>query len=99
MESVLRRLLGLYFVVWSFGYIPSALTFLAVDGSVGVRRWAVLVVPLMQGAVFCIAGLTLLRRHAEQPVPLGSGIVFPAVDVLLQLVGVYFIVEGAATLI
>ena len=31
--------------------------------------------------------------------PLGSGIVFPAVDVLLQLVGVYFIVEGAATLI
>ena len=98
MELVLRRLLGLYFVVWSFGYIPSALTFLAVDSSVGVRRWPVLVVPLLQGTVFCMAGLTLLRRHSEQPVPLGSSIVFPAVDALLQLVGVYFIVEGGASL-
>jgi len=39
------------------------------------------------------AGLLLLRRRGDE-VALGPGVVFPPVDALLQLVGVYFILTG-----
>ena len=92
MEILLRRLLGLYFLIMSFGYIPAALSYLGVGNAYG-PWWVLPVVPLSQAVIFSVAGLILLRRSADA-VSLGAGMVFPPVDSLLQLVGVYFIVIG-----
>jgi hypothetical protein len=93
MAILLRRLLGLYFVILSFGYVPTALAYLGVENAFG-PRWVLLFVPLSQAVIFLVAGLILLRKHSADAVPLGPGVVFPAPDSLLQLVGVYFIVTG-----
>ena len=93
MENLFRRLLGLYFVVLSFGYVPATLAYLGVENAFG-PRWVLLFVPLSQAVIFLAAGLTLLRKHSPEAVPLGAGVVFPPLDSLLQLVGVYFLVIG-----
>jgi hypothetical protein len=93
MEILFRRLLGLYFVVLSFGYVPTTLAYLGVENAFG-PRWVLLFIPLSQAAIFLVAGLILLRKHSAEAVPLGPGVVFPALDSLLQLAGVYFIVTG-----
>jgi hypothetical protein len=93
METLFRRLLGLYFVILSFAYVPTTLAFLGVENAFG-PRWVLLFVPLSQAVIFLVAGLILLRKYPAEAVSLGSGVVFPALDSLLQLVGVYFIVTG-----
>jgi hypothetical protein len=77
METLFRRLLGLYFVILSFGYVPTTLAFLGVQNAFG-PRWVLLFVPLSQAVIFLVAGLVLLRTHSAEAVPLGSGVVFPA---------------------
>jgi hypothetical protein len=93
MESLLRRLLGLYFVILSFGYVPGALAYLGVENAFG-PNWVLLFVPFSQAVIFSVAGLVLLRTHSADAVPLGPGLVLPALDSLLQLAGIYFIVTG-----
>ncbi len=96
MEKLLRRLLGLYFIVSSVAYVPAGLFYLGVESTAG-PWWILPTVPLMQGAIFAGAGLVLLRGEPAENVPLGSGVVFPAVEPLLQLFGLYFIVEGLSS--
>ena len=93
METLLRRLLGLYFVILSFGYVPGALAYLGVENASG-PNWVLLFVPFSEAVIFFVAGLVLLRKHSADAVPLGPGLVLPALDSLLQLAGIYFIVTG-----
>jgi len=97
METLFRRILGLYFVVLSFGYVPTTLAYLGVENAFG-PRWVLLFVPLSQAVIFLAAGLILLRRHPAEAIPMGPGVIFPALDSLLQLAGVYFIVTGLGSL-
>jgi hypothetical protein len=96
METLLRRLLGLYFIVTSVAYVPAALFYFGVENSAG-PWWILPVLPLAQGAIFAAAGLMLLRGQSEEAVPVGAGLVFPPVESLLQLLGVYFIVQGLSS--
>ena len=100
METLLRRILGLYFVITSLEYIPAALSYLAVENSVG-PWWMLPVVPLSQAVIGIVAGLILLRggSGAGDAVPIGAGVVFPPLDALLKLLGVYFVVMGVGYLI
>lgn len=98
METLLRRTLGLYFAITSLGYVPAALVYLGVENALG-PWWVLPLVPLSQAAVFFTAGVILLRSRSEDVVPLGPGVVFPPVDVLLQLTGVYFVVVGLESVV
>ena len=95
MEILLRRLLGLYFVVSALAFVPAALFYVGVENTAG-PWWILPAIPLAQGVVFAVAGLLLTRRPAPA-VPLESGVVFPPVESLLQWLGVYFIVEGLSS--
>lgn len=95
MEILLRRLLGLYFVVSAVAFVPSALFYLGVENTAG-PSWILVAIPLAQAIVFAVAGVLLTRERAPL-VPIESGLVFPPVPSLLQLLGVYFIVEGLSS--
>ena len=75
-------MLGLYFVITSFGYVPAALAYLGVENAFGAR-WVLLFVPLSQAVIFSVAGLILLRKRTADAVPLGRGVIFPPIDSLL----------------
>jgi hypothetical protein len=92
MEILLRRLLGLYFVVSAVTFVPTALFYLGIQNPSG-PWWIMPAVPLTQAVVFAVAGWLLSRERAPH-VPVEGGVVFPPVPSLLQLLGVYFIVEG-----
>jgi NADH:ubiquinone oxidoreductase subunit 4 (subunit M) len=94
MEILLRRLLGLYFVVSAVAFVPAALFYLGVQNAAG-PWWVMPAVPLAQAVVFAVAGLVLVRQRARH-LAADGGVVFPPVPSLLQLLGVYFIVEGAS---
>jgi len=93
MEILLRRLLGVYFVVSAVAFLPAAFFYFGVESTPGVPWWILPAIPLAQGIVFAVAGF-LLSRQPAPAVNLQSGIVFPPVESLLQLLGVNFIVEG-----
>jgi len=97
METLLRRLLGLYFVITSLGYVPMTLAYLGVENSFG-PWWMLPLVPLSQAVIFSAAGVILLRTRSQEDVPLGPGVIFPPVESLLQLTGVYFIVTGLGSI-
>jgi hypothetical protein len=50
METLLRRLLGLYFVITPLEYVPAALAYLAVENTFG-PWWILPFVPLAQAAI------------------------------------------------
>jgi hypothetical protein len=93
MEALFRRMLGLYFVITSLGYVPAALAYLGVENAYG-PWWILPIVPIADALVFSVAGLLLLRTRPDEAVPQGPGIVFPPLDSLLPLMGLFFIVEG-----
>jgi hypothetical protein len=93
MEIVLRRLLGLYFVVSAVAYVPTALFYLGVENTAG-PSWILVAIPLAQAIVFAVAGILLSRERAPLLPIESGGLVFPPIPSLLQLLGLYFIVEG-----
>lgn len=95
MENLLRRLLGLYFVVAALAFVPAALFYIGVENASG-PWWLLPAVPLAQGVVFGTAGF-LLSRLPRPAVPVETRVVFPPMESLLQLLGVYFIVEGLSS--
>jgi hypothetical protein len=98
METLLRRLLGMYFVVTSIAYVPTALAFLGVESSFS-PWWLVPAVPASQAVILFAAGLVLLRRRPSDGIPVTDGVVFPPIESLLQLAGLFFIVTGLASLV
>jgi hypothetical protein len=96
MEKLLRRLLGLYFIVTSVAYVPAGLFYLGIENTAG-PWWILPIIPLTQGFIFAAAGLMLLHGQSAEGIPVGGGVVFPPVESLLQLSGVYFIVEGLSS--
>ena len=96
MESLLRRLLGLYLIITAVAYVPAALFYLGIDNAAG-PWWILPTVPLMQGVILAVAGLMLLHSHSAEGIQAGAGVVFPPVESLLQLFGVYFIVQGLSS--
>lgn len=97
MEIILRRLLGLYFVVSAVAFVPAAFFYFGVENSPG-PWWILPAIPLAQGVVFAVAGFLLIRQ-ASRVVPAEQDLVFPPVQSLLQLMGVYFIVEGLSAVV
>ena len=95
MEILLRRLLGLYLAVLALTSIPSALFYLGVDNTAG-PWWILPAIPLSQGLIFGVAGYVLSRQPAPA-FPPASSLVFPPIESLLQLFGVYFTVEGVSS--
>ena len=95
MEILLRRLLGLYLRVSAVAFLPAALFYLDVENTAG-PWWILPAVPMAQAVVFAVAGF-LLSRQPAPAIPLESGIVLPVAQALLQLLGVYFIVEGLSS--
>jgi hypothetical protein len=98
MEALSRRLLGVYFVVTSVASVPAALASLGIQNPFG-PWWILPLVPMAQGVIFAGAGLLLLRQRSPEAVPAGAGVVFPPMESLLQLWGVYFIVAGLTSLV
>ena len=74
MEALLRRLLGVYFLVTSVAYVPAALAYLGVENSFG-PWWILPIVPISQAVIFAGAGLLLLRRRSPEAVVAGTGLV------------------------
>lgn len=95
MEILLRRLLGLYLAVLALTSVPDALFYFGVDNAAG-PWWILPAIPLSQGLIFAVAGYLLTCQRAPA-FPPGSSLVFPPVESLLQLFGVYFIVEGVSS--
>ena len=92
MQKSLRWALGLYFVVISLEYVPAALLMFGVQNTAG-PNWILPAVPFFQGLVIAAAGVFLLRSASRSADVTGT-IVVPPVESILQLFGVYFIVEG-----
>ena len=87
MEILLRRLVGLYVLVSAVAFLPAAFFYFGVESAPRTRWWMLPAVSLAQGTVFAVGGLLLTRQPAPT-VSLESGIVFPPVESLLQLLGV-----------
>src|SRR5262249_30270046 len=92
MEMSLRRFLGLYFVVTSLQYLPAAVFMLGAINSTG-PNWILPAISLTQGAITAVAGFVLYRSAASADESSGT-LATPGVPVLVQLVGVYFVVAG-----
>jgi len=92
MDISLRRVLGLYFLVTSLQFLPTAVFMLAVINSTG-PNWILPAISFTQGVITAVAGLVLFRSSARTSDIPGS-LVTPGIPVLLQLVGVYFVVGG-----
>jgi hypothetical protein len=92
MDISLRRFLGLYFLVTSLQYIPPALFMLGVINSLG-PNWILPAISFTQGVITACAGFILFRSRPEALNVPGT-ISAPGIPVLLQLVGVYFLVDG-----
>ena len=95
MESTLRRILGMYFVVSSLQYVPAAAMVYGIQNTIG-PQWLLSLIPLTQGALTAAAGVWLLRAgpHVED----ATSVIAPPVETFVQLFGVYFIVNGLVAL-
>jgi len=92
MEISFRRVLGLYFLVTSLQFLPAAVFMLGVINGTG-PNWILPATSFTQGVITALAGLVLFRSRARiNDVP--GTLVTPSLPVLLELIGVYFIVSG-----
>jgi hypothetical protein len=94
MEISLRRILGLYFLVTSLQYIPLAVFMLGVQNTMG-PNWIMPAIYVAQGVVIGVAGLVLFRSR-WQVLDVPGTITAPGIASILQLAGVYFVVNGLA---
>ena len=60
MEILLRRLLGVYFVVSAVAFLPAAFFYFGVESTPGVPWWILPAIPLAQGIVFAKDNRTIL---------------------------------------
>lgn len=88
-----RRVLGVYFLIIAALNVPTAIAVLGYEDA-GIRRWALLIVPLGQGLVALVAGWWLLRGSVsvaeEHNTESNPAFLAP----VLLLMGMYFVVEG-----
>jgi hypothetical protein len=89
------RVLAVYFVVTGCLALPNALYALGLEAP-DLRLWVLVMVPILHGTISMVAGLLLLKRTrigADAP-----GSTSPQLlPLLLQLIGVYFVVGGVIT--
>jgi hypothetical protein len=94
-----KQLLGIYFLVGGLSQLVGTLQLFGMVWDPGISRSAVVAVTVLQGTVTGLAGIVLLRRRRDpdadaggMPMPLEASANF--VQPTLQLLGVYFFVEG-----
>ena len=92
MESILKRILGTYFVASALQYVPAALYTLGVQSPAG-PHWVFVAVPLLQGLATAAAGFWLLRTPGSYDATTMAQL-FRDVETLVQLFGMYFTVNG-----
>ena len=92
MESILKRILGTYFVVSALEYVPAALYLLGVRNAAG-PQWVLAAVPILQGLVTAVAGFWLLRTPGSYDAATIAPLIGD-VETLVQLFGMYFLVIG-----
>jgi hypothetical protein len=91
MDVLLKRALGLYFMVNALTSIPAGIAMFGVQNPYG-PSWILPAVPLTQGLITAVAGVWLYRsRPSAEAVILPT---WPSIESLLQLFGIYFVVEG-----
>jgi hypothetical protein len=90
-----RRILGVYFVITGAIYLPTAITVLGFETS-SISRWPIVVIPLIQGGIALAAGGWLLSGAAIAQADTRAGAWNGALITILQLLGLYFVVEGVA---
>jgi len=95
MDVLLKRALGLYFLVSSLTYLPAGILMLGVQNPYG-PAWIIPAVPLAQGVVTAAAGVWLYRSGPSAD---ADGVPdWPPVETFLQLFGVYFVAGGLVSL-
>jgi hypothetical protein len=95
MDVLLKRALGVYFIVNSLTSIPAGIAMIGVENPFG-PSWILPAVPLAQGLITAVAGVWLYRSG----VPAETGVVpaWPPIEGFLQLFGIYFVVGGLVSL-
>jgi hypothetical protein len=101
-----KQLLGIYFLVNGLSHLVGTLQLFGMVWDTGISRSVVAAVTVLQGTVFVLAGIILLRGKRDpdadagampMPMPLEASANF--VQPTLQLLGVYFFVEGLWNLV
>jgi hypothetical protein len=94
---VARQTLAIYFLVEGLLFLPNVLGAFGTPG-LGSREWILALIPFSQAAVAIGSALVLLRRTRAVELT-GAGDVAFAMPFILQLVGVYFVVQGLTRLV
>jgi hypothetical protein len=93
--NVSARLLAVYFIVEGALYLPNAVVMTVMGLPEGTSRIALVIAPLVQGAISIVAGALLLMLAERTPGPAPAAIAgHDGPIVALQLLGIFFLVGG-----
>lgn len=92
----IRRALGVYFVVTGLITAPQIFMSFVFEPPEGTSRWLIPVTVVGQCAVALIAGWWLVRGAAIGAEAGDTALPHGALKIVLQVLGIYFLVEGAA---
>ena len=97
---VAARLLGVYLIVEGALYMTGGLSAAAMGRPEGSNRLMFVLAPIFQGVVSIGAGLLLIRagrRTSLSSAVSGASVSVDAVAVMLQLLGIYYLVHALVT--
>ena len=94
-----RRALGVYFVVTGLTTAPQIFLAFTVEMPEGTNRWWMPMTVAGQAGILLIAGWWLARRAAIGAEIVDAGWLLGALKIVLQVLGVYFVVSGLVSVV
>ena len=94
-----RRALGVYFLVSALVALPGMLASLGAEPTESSSRWLLPVVFFGQSAVMGVAGWWLVRGAVSRPDTADPIWPHSGLRIVLQVVGIYFVVSGLVSVV